>query len=90
VETRTTRAAVAISFTSAPSIASDGKTLDFGEFTARVTSPITRPNSRGGPRNKDAVIVADLNLDMIRKCAMYGSLSRPRPETYKDMSELLP
>jgi N-carbamoylputrescine amidase len=37
------------------------------------------------------VIVADLNLDMIREVRNVWQFYRDRrPETYKDMSELLP
>jgi N-carbamoylputrescine amidase len=68
------------------------KPWSFGEFYGQ--SYFANPGGQiiaEGPRDKDAVIVADLNLDMIREVRNVWQFYRDRrPETYKEMSELLP
>ena len=44
-----------------------------------------------GPRDKDALVVADLDLDQIQEVRDVWQFYRDRrPETYKEMAELLP
>jgi beta-ureidopropionase len=68
------------------------KPWNFGEFYGQ--SYFCNPRGQilaEGPRDKDAVVVADLNLDMIREVRNVWQFYRDRrPETYKDITELLP
>jgi len=68
------------------------KPWSFGEFYG--SSYFVNPRGQiiaEGPRDKDAIVVADLNLDMIREVRNVWQFYRDRrPETYKAMAELLP
>lgn len=68
------------------------KPWNFGEFYGQ--SYFCNPRGQivaEGPRDQDAVIVADLDLDMIREVRNVWQFYRDRrPETYKDITEQLP
>jgi N-carbamoylputrescine amidase len=68
------------------------KPWKFGEFYG--TSYFANPRGQiiaEAPRDKDAVVVADLNMDMIREVRNVWQFYRDRrPETYDKMVQMLP